>query len=298
MKVLVTGALGELGSDLCPQLARGLQVRRTDLRAARLVGADDYVRADLTRPDQLPALVEGMDAVVHFAALLPHDYTTEEFMDSNAKATTLLAEAAADAGVKRFVYASTIWATGHGQQEGRQPIDEDSPWRPIEMYGHTKLLGEVSCEYFARNRGLSVVVLRLGGYHRQPAARPEGGIDWERVHWPLIAQDSVLPGQRLFDPADLGRAVAAALSAEDVSFRRYLIGQPLPFAPGDAEALRTDTLAVLDRYWPGAAEMAAEIGWQPRTLERWYDTGRAERELGFRAATDLGEVIRHYQARG
>jgi len=293
----VTGALGEIGSDLCPQLAREFEVRRTDLRAELLVEGEDYVRADLTRPEQLPGLLEGVGAVVHLAALLPHGYAAAEFMDANAKATTLLAEAAAHAGVERFVYASTIWTTGRGRLEGYVPIDEEAPWRTEGMYGHSKLLGELGCEFYARNHGLSVVVLRLCGYHRQAAARPEGGIHWAAAELKAIAQDAVLPGQRLFDPADLAAAFTAALRVPDTEFRRYLIGLEFPFAAEDAEALRTGTLGVLERYYPGARETAEALGWEPRPIDRFYDVGRAKRELGFRAATDLSDVIAEFHRR-
>ncbi len=311
MKVLITGALGELGADLCPQLAREFELRRTDLRAEMLVEGDDYLRADLTRPEQLPRLLEGVEAVVHLAALLPHGYTPAEFMDANAKATTLLAAASAEAGVRRFVYASTIWATGRGQQEGYLPVDEKAPWRPICMYGHSKLLGELGCEFYARNCGLSVVVLRLCGYHRQAAARPEGDIDWAAADLTALAQDAVMPGQRLFDPADLGAAFLAALRAEapssltgataltgDVQFRRYLIGLDFPFAAEDAAELCSGPLSVLDRYYPGAREMAEALGWEPRPIDRYHDVSRAKRELGFRAGTDLGDVIAEFRRRG
>jgi len=297
MRVLVTGALGELGRDLCPLLAQDFEVVRTDLRAEPLVEGDDYLRADLTRPEQLPRLLEGVEAVVHLAALLPHGYTAAEFMDANAKATTVLAEAAAQAGVRRFVYASTIWTTGRGAIEGYVPIDEQAPWLTEGMYGHTKLLGELGCEFYARNEGLSVVALRLGGYHRQAAARPSGGINWPAADLRTIAQDAVLPGQRLFDPADLSAAFRAALLVTDVVYRRYLIGLEFPFGPDDSEALRTDTLSVLERYYPGAREMAEALDWRPRPIDRWYDVSRAKRELGFRAGTDLSDVIAEYRRR-
>jgi UDP-glucose 4-epimerase len=165
------------------------------------------------------------------------------------------------------------------------------------MYGQTKLLGELACEFHARNHGLSVVVLRLCGYHRQAAARPQGGIDWPAADLGALAQDAVLPGQRLFDPADLGAAFAAALRVEEVQFRRYLIGLRFPFTAANAEELRTDTLGALERHYPGAQQMAQALRWQPQPIDRYYDVSRAERELGFRARTDLSDVIAEFRRR-
>jgi len=62
--------------------------------------------------------------------------------------------------------------------------------------------------------------------------------------------------------------------------------------PSDAEALKSDATRVVARYFPDAVELYAQRGWRlPQTIGRVYDPGKAERLLGFRAATDFAAVL-------
>ncbi len=114
MTTLVTGATGFLGSHVASQLlARGESVRvlarpTSDLRA--LAGlAVERVTGDLRDPNSLAAALEGVSCVFHVAA----DYRLwarhpQEIYESNVTGTRNLLEAARVAGVKRFIYTSTV----------------------------------------------------------------------------------------------------------------------------------------------------------------------------------------------
>jgi len=295
VKLLVTGAAGDFGRDLVPLLARDHEVRATDVVATS--PPCEFVQADLLDAEALPVLVEGRDAVVHLAAKLPpRQPTTRECFDVNATASALVMEAAAAAGVRRLVYVSTVWATGHGPEEEPRPIDEDAPWRPICCYGVTKLLGEMAAEYYARMTDLSVTVLRMCGYARCPSLGPDGWMDWARPDWPELVLHLTRPGQKLFDPLDLLDAVGAALDMEH-RFARYVVGQQWPFQAEDAETLRTEPERAWDRYYAGALELFSELGVHPAELHFFYSVRRFSEATGWRQRLTLDQVARRYLAR-
>ena len=100
MKILITGAAGDFGCDLAPWLAREHEVRLTDARLPQT--ALPFTKADLTNPDQVSGLCDGVDAVIHLAALLPKgQYRTSAYIEANATAVALLAEEALRAAFAR-----------------------------------------------------------------------------------------------------------------------------------------------------------------------------------------------------
>lgn len=289
MKVLVTGAAGELGRDLCPWLAQHFDVRQTDL--VPCVNELEYVRADITEPAEVAAVMQGVDAVVHLAVILPVPASTSAFVDVNTKGTTLLLEAALQAGAKRFVYASTVWVTGHGAEERPQPVDEFAACRPLDVYGLTKLQGELSCEFYARTQGLGVLTLRLCGYRRWPGFAWDGSMDWATADLPGLALRLLQTGQKLCDPADLGRAFKAALEAEVRDYSHTIIGLERPFGPADLDLLEGDPEAALDRAYPGAKDFLSGAAVDLPPLTWWYCTEKARRDFGFAPLVTLADVI-------
>lgn len=146
-KVLVTGASGFIGSELCRALvARGDQVTalvRSE-KSLPIAGARFRVQ-DLEKQFEENFLGEGFDAVVHLAGKAhgkgsSGEQTLEAFQSSNVLPTRRLAEAAVAAGIKRFIYLSSIGV--HGDSTHGLPIDEDSPERPHADYARSKLDGE------------------------------------------------------------------------------------------------------------------------------------------------------------
>lgn len=130
MHVLVTGAGGMLGTDLCDRLAADHRVRATDRH-----------ELDVTNPELVAAAVVGVDAVINCAAWTAVDAAEEREADAfvlNAVAPHLLARAATAAGA-RMVQISTDYVFD-GTAE--HPYPEDAPVRPASAYGRTKAAGE------------------------------------------------------------------------------------------------------------------------------------------------------------
>jgi nucleoside-diphosphate-sugar epimerase len=290
VKVLVTGAAGEFGRDLVPWLARKHDVRATDIAPATV--PCEFVQADLRDPEALGALVDGVDAVIHLAVLLPMPHPTAAFVDVNVKATTLLCEAAARARVGRFVYISTVWATGHGTEEGCLPVDEEAPLRPQEMYGLTKLQGELSAEFYARMHGLSTLVLRMCGYVRCSQFSPDGSVDLATANLGEIAACLLRPGQKVCTPNDLGNLMDAAISRDIGNFRRVIAGNAVPWHPGDIEQLGTDPLPVIERYYPGAKALFEAFGVTPAPVDAYYSVARCRELLEIQQEYTVADLVR------
>lgn len=132
MKVLVTGGTGQVGGAVARALlARGDEVRcivRNPNRLANLTGVDaELVAGDVTDIASLRAACDGIEAVVHAAGVVSYwkpRYPAVHHV--NVEGTRFMLDAAADAGVKRFVLTSSIAALGwvHGDSVG----DETTAW--------------------------------------------------------------------------------------------------------------------------------------------------------------------------
>ncbi len=163
MKVLITGAAGEIGRRLTKALEAEHSLRLADVRP---VGGDArYVAVDVTRPDEVRRAVDGVEAVVHLAIATGHEgeYEDPEFnqqrFDVNVRGTWNVLEAAWAAGVRRFVHTSSLMVVwGYGPP---QHVAGDAPARPVGAYAVTKHLAEVVCEHTSRTHGLSIVCLRI-----------------------------------------------------------------------------------------------------------------------------------------
>jgi nucleoside-diphosphate-sugar epimerase len=161
MKVLVTGATGFIGTEVARQLAwRGWQPRLAVRRPSRglLVSAleAEVVHADLLAPATLRRAVEGCDAVIHLGGRAVFE-PARRLVDTFVHGTRALAEAAVDAGVGRFVFASSLLV--HGSEVA--PITASTPPRPAVDYGRVKLLVERRLAALGTATGMQVANLRL-----------------------------------------------------------------------------------------------------------------------------------------
>ncbi|AND91069.1 UDP-glucose 4-epimerase [Bradyrhizobium diazoefficiens] len=159
--VLVTGASGFVGGHVVPALARqGWSVRRA---VRRPTGADDEVVIETIGPEtDWQAALEGVDAVVHLAARVHHkheEHAVQLYRNVNIAGTLHLAHSAATAGVRQFIFVSTVLVHGRSN-EGRAPFSEKDILTPRGLYGMSKAAAEAGLRTLARDSAINISVIR------------------------------------------------------------------------------------------------------------------------------------------
>lgn len=163
MRLLVTGANGFVGSALCRELAaRGVEFLGATRRP--LADVSTYVHGELDgHTNWLPAL-NYVDVVVHLAARVHvmRDAAADplaEFRRTNVEATLNLARQAANKGVKRFVFVSSIKVNGEYTAEGEAFCESSAP-QPEDPYALSKWEAERALLALGVETGLQVVIVR------------------------------------------------------------------------------------------------------------------------------------------
>ena len=161
MRVLVTGATGFVGRALCDQLkVAGHTVVPALRRGSGLT--NEVVTGDMCSSTDWRMALAGCDAVVHLAARvhMMRDSALDplvSYREINTEATLNLARQAAHAGVKRFVFISTIKVNGEGRDV---PYRETDAPMPEDAYAISKWEAEQGLHRIAQQTGLEVVILR------------------------------------------------------------------------------------------------------------------------------------------
>lgn len=226
MNILVTGATGRIGSRLVPRLLqRGDWVRilvRHPERAQflRNQGAEILV-GDLLHPVSFTQAVTGTDAIIHLAAFF-RGATPEETQAVNEAGTIALAHAALNAGVSRFIFASTNLVYGPGN--GKLFQEDDVP-QPEASYPITKAAAEQALMELHRKRGLGLRILRFAFVYGEGDPHLQEGLQWFR-NWHPMQQIHMV------HHADVAQAVMLALDVQGIDGEIYNVAddEPVPAA--------------------------------------------------------------------
>jgi nucleoside-diphosphate-sugar epimerase/predicted dehydrogenase len=197
-RILVTGATGFLGGRLVELLSeQGTAVRgatRLASRARQLRGVE-WVQCDLAKEEGLRSALLGIETVFHCAALCGAPGSLEEFEDANVRGTLRLVRLAAEAGVKNFIYVSSmsVYAAPNGT---RAVLDETSPYdgRAAERgaYTRSKLAADAALlEHARRELSPRIIVLRPGTIYGPGARVPVG-----RFQLPSSSTRPLIAGSR------------------------------------------------------------------------------------------------------
>jgi nucleoside-diphosphate-sugar epimerase len=164
--ILVTGASGFVGQAVCYQAAlKGFTVCASvrNLQAAP-VNVHSVVRAELTSETDWTHMLCGVEVLVHCAARVHVMHETafdvlSAFRKVNVDATLNLARQAAAAGIKRFIFISSVKVNGEFT-EPEHPFTEDDAADPQDAYGKSKLEAELGLRLIAADTGMEVVIIR------------------------------------------------------------------------------------------------------------------------------------------
>lgn len=141
MKVLVTGAKGMIGSQLVAELRK----QKFDVIAVDRVAGDGITQVDLADKDKIRETAKEADRFIHLAALAhttgEKDLSWERYRHVNVDCARNVFEAAGDRPV---LFISTVDV--YGFYDGKEPVNGNSPIKPVSFYGKSKALAEEECK--------------------------------------------------------------------------------------------------------------------------------------------------------
>jgi dihydroflavonol-4-reductase len=309
MTVAVTGGTGFTGAALIKRLLDdGYRVHALARSPLNIVSDSlEVIAGDLGNEDALFKLVQGVDTVFHIAAMYRSEGTYEEFLAVNYDGTRALLDASRRAGVRRFIYCSTIGVHG---TVAETPADENAPYNPRDYYQETKLMAEKYC-LGMHGQGIEVVVIRPCGIY--------GPGDTRMLKMFRMIDKGMFffvgSAQPNFHPVyidDLVQGFVLAMTAEQAAGEAFIIGGPryLPLreyvaTAANAMGARVPSLTIpygLMSFAAASCEwLCKPMGIQPplhrRRLtffkhNRAFSIDKARRLLGYEPKTELDEGFR------
>ncbi len=192
-KVLITGATGFIGRALCAEaIGRGLNIRTTirEECSALKGSSDEVVTGNLNAFTDWSSALAGCNVVIHLAARThsmsdDQDESIADFQAVNVDATLALATQAAQSGVKRFLYISSVKVNGEKTPMGAAYGADDLP-APEDAYGASKAEAEACLRLLALETGMELTIIRpplvygpgvKGNFHTL--------LSWVLKGWPL-----------------------------------------------------------------------------------------------------------------
>lgn len=309
MTTLVTGATGFVGSAV----ARRLIARGHDLRVLARPESDrrnleqlhvEIVEGNLNDRVSLERAARGCDSLFHVAA----DYRLwsprpQELIDTNVAGSRNIVLAAAEAGVKRIVYTSSVAVLG--KTKDASPADEDTPVSVADMIGAyktSKFLAEEEVRRLIAAHGLDCVIVNpstpIGPRDIKPTPTGRVVVEAASGRMPAFVDtglnvahvDDVAEGHLLaFDKGRAGERYV--LGGENMSLREILtaialiVGRRPPriSLPHDAVLPFAHVAELIARHVTGKEPFATVDGINQARRKMFFSSTKAERELGYRS---------------
>ena len=276
MKLLVTGSSGpKVASHVAAYLAQTHAVIGVDVVPASTTS----IIADIARVVNWAPHLDGVNAVIHFAALhAPHreTHTTAQFRQTNVEATHRLLEASRAAGVNRFLLASSTSVYGKSMRSTSSAVWVTEALRPEaeDIYDETKLAAEQLCRD-AFSPTFATAALRFSRSFPEPL--------------PLMALYRLYRG---VDARDVAQAFGLALTARLKQFEAINISAETPFIASDCERLFANAPEVLRMRMPEFVEEYARRQWPlPARIDRVYVIVKAKALLGYQPLFGFRELL-------
>jgi UDP-glucuronate 4-epimerase len=307
MRVLCTGAAGFIASHVVERLlARGDEVHGVDnfdetLYPAAIkkqtlaeLPAMKFTQADFADAGVAEKLLAEKPAlVVHLGAIAGVRPSLAQplcYQRANIEGTLRLLEASRQAGVKRFVFASSSSVYG---AQNKVPFSEDDRCdQPASPYAATKRAGELLCSTYCDLYGLGVTALRFFTVYG-PRGRPEMAIaSFLRAiaagqEIPFFGDGTTSRDYTYID--DIVDGVMAAIDRDAYGFRIYNLGNSRPMTLAQLVETLEHTL--------GKKALLRKLPMQPGDVPRTYaDLTRSKRELGYSPKVPLEEGVRRTAA--
>lgn len=320
-RYLVTGAAGYVGSNLVRLLSsKGVQVRAMVRPGGQKLNMNlpgvEVVEADISDPQSLPPILEGVKGVYHIAALFRQQkFPDDVFRKVNAEGVRNMLDASIAAGVKRFVHCSTVGVLGDVSDP---PANEDTPYNPGDIYQQTKMEGElIALEYFKEGK--------IGGNIIRPGMVYGPGDMRTLKFFRMIAKRTffyVGEGRatvHFVDVRDLARSFVLAMEHEDVNGEIFIIAGDTPLPLRDLAKIVAQKcnvgapwlkLPIKPMQWAGdiCEFLCAPFGLEPPlyrrrvdffTKDRHFNTMKATNMLGFKAAqpihAEVDDILKWYR---
>lgn len=305
---LVTGGGGFIGSNLVETLlGRGDDVRvlddfstgrRSNLEAAPAwakAGGGSFllIEGDIRDKGDCRRAIEGVDYVLHQAAIPSVQRSVKDPAASNevnVSGTLNLLLAARDAGVKRFVMASS--SSLYGESETLPKVETMAP-APISPYGLQKLTGETYCGIFHRLYGLPTVALR---YFNVFGPRQDPGSEYSAVIPRFIATIKSGKVPTIFGDGEQTRDFSYIANVVDANLRACVAGDGAlggAFNIACGERISLNELVSILAGFAGRAVAPVHAAHRPGDIKHSLaGIEKAERLLGYRPSVPVREGLR------
>jgi len=243
MKILVTGALGHLGSTVVSLAQEKHEMVTFDIREPDGEAPSNFIQGDVANLDEVLRAAEGCDAIIHPAGLTGGHLSTNthaDFIRVNVTGTDNIFQAALKHGITKVCYSSTMEVTlGRDWMAwGASIQDEETPPRPDSIYPLTKYIGEQIAHFFHDMHGIKVAIFRYMAFDSRPP---------ETIGLGLIA--------RWVWVQDVARANLLAAESERVEDDLFHIGPLNRLTPQDVVQSLTDPEGILEKHYPGSVEL-------------------------------------------